>query len=265
MSLSNRTKIILSVAVIASLVIGLPVIGFSILNTNSVHFRLLDNAGVMIEAQGMRIYVDPINLPESFAALPADAVLITHPHGDHYETASVNLIQKEITVNIFSANMTTAIATHNGVGVYPGDEHQVGSIQITAFFMYTFDVNGASASHPVDANYVSYIIEIAGVTFFHAGDSKNIPEYSQLDGTIDVALLPLGPGCQTMAGEEIIDALEVINPRYFVPIHYVEGENFNWITAYGSQCSMSQIVNLAYWQTFKCWNTQTSSKADLQL
>ena len=250
MPLSKNAKIIIAVAVIASVAIAVPVIGFSMMNTNSVHFTLLENAGVMIEANGFRIYVDPISLPQSYANLQADLVLVTHPHGDHYESASINLIQKQSTVNVFPASMTTEIATHDAQGVRPRDELQIGSVQITAFFMYTFDVGGGEASHPRESNWTSYIIEIGGVTFFHAGDSKNIPEYGELQGLIDVALLPLGPGCQTMYNQEVVDALEVIQPRYFVPIHYAEGANIEWLNTYGPQCTMCQIVSLSYWQNF---------------
>lgn len=248
MPLSKNAKILLVVVVIASVAVAVPVIGFSLLQSNGVHFTLLENAGVMIEADGYRVYVDPINLPQSYANLPADLVLITHPHGDHYDSASINLIQKTGTTNVFPASMPTEIATHDGQGVQPRDELQFGSVQITAFFMYTFDIGGGEASHPIEENWTSYIIEVGGVTFFHAGDSKNIPEYGELQGTIDVALLPLGPGCQTMYNEEVVEALEVIQPRYFVPIHYAEGANIEWINTYAAQCTMCQIVNLAYWQ-----------------
>jgi len=249
MSFSKNTKIIIAIAVIASVAVAVPVIGLTLMNTNSVHFTLLENAGVMIETNGFRIYIDPISLPPSYGNLPADVVLITHPHGDHYESTSINLIQKEGTVNIFPASMPTAITAHDGQGVRPRDELQFGSVIITAFFMYTFDVGGGVASHPIEENWTSYIIEVGGVTFFHAGDSKNIPEYVELQGRIDVALLPLGPGCQTMYNQEVVDALEVIHPRYFVPIHYAEGANIEWITTYVPQCTMCQIVSLAYWQS----------------
>ena len=50
---------------------------------SDVNVTLLSNAGVMIEADGMRIYIDPVDLPNSYMDYPADAVLITHHHGDH--------------------------------------------------------------------------------------------------------------------------------------------------------------------------------------
>ncbi len=248
MPLTKNAKIIISVVIVATVAVAVPLIGFSLMPPVGVRFQLLDNAGVMLEFNGYRIYVDPINLPANYEALPADVVLVTHPHGDHYQPSSIGLIQKEGTINVFPANMSAEIVVHGGIGVVPRDELVYEQVTITAFFMYTFDVEGGQASHPLEAEYTSYIIEFGGVTFFHAGDSKNIPEYSEITGTIDVAMLPLGPGCQTMFNEEVVDALEVIQPRYFVPIHYAEGANIEWLTTYASQCTMCQIVSLAYWQ-----------------
>ena len=252
MPLSRRAKIIIGAAVIACLAIGLPVVGISLMNTNNnlIRFNKLENAGVMIEAYGTRIYIDPINLPQSYEAFPADLILITHPHADHYQADMVSMLQKSGTVNVFPENMTTAIIVHDGIGVNPLDELDVGIVHVTAFYMYTFDVPPYPATHPREANWTSYIIDINGFTFFHAGDSKNILEYYQISETIDVALLPLGPGCQTMANEEVVAALNRIQPRYFVPIHYAEGANTEWISIYGSQVTNCQILDIGYWQGY---------------
>lgn len=253
MSFTKRAKILIGVTIIVAIVaVGTP-LALIALNSaatqNTLTLTLLDNAGVMIEHQGLRIYVDPIRLPASYGDLPADAILVTHPHGDHYESYSINLIQNDETVIVFPENMTDAIALHDGIGVNPGDQLTIGHIEITAFYMYTFSIEGYPASHPREANWTSYILDINGFTIFHAGDSKNIPEYYQLTGTIDIALLPLGPGCQTMAGMEVVDALDVIQPAYFIPIHYGTGVNDDWVAAYGSMLTDCQIVNLSYFSS----------------
>ncbi len=218
----------------------------------SITLTLLDNAGVMIEADDLRIYVDPINLNSSFEDLDADAILVTHPHGDHYQSNTVNMLQKEGTVNVFPANMSTEVTLHDGIGVVPGDSVQVGTANITAFYMYTLPVDIYPASHPSEANWTSYIIEIDGFTIFHAGDSKNIDEYEQLEGQIDVALLPLGPGCQTMADYEIVLVLETINPGCFIPIHYAAGADQTWIAEYDDMVADRtdcEILSLAYFES----------------
>ncbi len=196
----------------------------------SIKITTLDNAGVLIEADGACIYIDPIDVPSNYSLLLADAILITHPHGDHYNSEIMEQLQKPTTVNVFPENMSAEILAHNGVGVNPLDSIQVGSINITAFYMYTEvwidDVR--YASHPPEANWTSYIIDINGFKIFHAGDSKNITEYNLITGQIDVALLPLGPGCQAMADLEVVDAIAKLQPTYFIPIHtsYITAELF---------------------------------------
>jgi L-ascorbate metabolism protein UlaG (beta-lactamase superfamily) len=192
-------------------------------SAEGITVTLLTNAGIMIETGDKRIYIDPIDLPQTYRDKPADAVLITHDHGDHYQYASINMVQKEGTVNVFPTMMDSEIARHDGVGAAPGDELMVGEIKVTAYYMYTLSPDGSMpASHPAESGYCSYIVDIDGFTIFHAGDSKLLPEYDELTGTINVACLPLGPGCQTMCDTEIVDVVRVIQPDYFIPIHYIE-------------------------------------------
>ena len=215
----------------------------------TINVTLLANAGVMIEAEDMRIYIDPVDLPSEYRDCPADAVLVTHDHGDHYQYATINMLQKEGTVNVFPRIMDTEIARHDGVGVVPLDEVTLGSVKVTAFYMYTFSPTAdAPATHPAESNYTSYIIEIDGFTIFHAGDSKNIPEYEEL-GNVSLALLPLGPGCQTMYNEEVVNALQVIEPGYFIPIHFTEGANDQFVSRFGSSIEATahcEVINLDY-------------------
>lgn len=232
---SNKPQII-AIAAIAIVVLGASTfVGISLLNNNSlpngsIRLTLLENAGVMIEAEGLRIYIDPFDLPTTYSTLPADAIFVTHPHGDHYNESQVNMLQKPSTINVFPENMSDAVTTHNGVGVNPGDTVQVGSITVTAYYMYT--AIGESASHPPEANWTSYIIDISGFTIFHAGDTKNITEYEDITGQIDVALLPLGPGCQSMTGDEVIDAIDKLQADYFIPIHASNLDSELFILAY---------------------------------
>lgn len=217
----------------------------------SIKLTLLNNAGVMIEADGVRIYIDPYLLPSNYSEYPADAILITHPHSDHYDPVSISEIRTRSTIFVFPKNMTAQINSYNGTGVNPGDVVRVGDISITAFYMYTFPVGEYPASHPAEANWTSYIIDINGFTIFHAGDSKCLDEYEQIANNIDVALLPLGPGCQTMYRSEVVNALRIINPSYFIPIHYEQEEKHTFITIYDVQIEDLgiTIVDLDYFSS----------------
>jgi L-ascorbate metabolism protein UlaG (beta-lactamase superfamily) len=226
MSLTKTTKLILIISssvILVGSAIAIPTSIIYVKNNNTIYFNLLDNAGVMIESKGVRIYVDPVDLPNNYSDLPADAILITHEHGDHYQSTMITMLQKEDTLNVFPAYMSAQVAFFDGLAVVPGDTFLVGHINVTCFYMYTIPPEGYPSGHPIENLYTSYLIDIDGFTFFHAGDSSNIPEYSQLTGLVDVALLPLGPGCQTMTGIDVVFALDVISPDYFIPIHYLLG------------------------------------------
>ena len=216
-----------------------------------VELTFLENAGIMIEAGDLRIYIDPVDIPSEYSDYPADAILITHDHGDHYQRGIIDMLQKEGTINVFPGIMEDEIERHDGTEVAPGDEVTVGPVTVTAYYMYTFSVSGGAATHPAESNYTSYIVDIGGFTIFHAGDSKNIPEYEELAGTIDVAMLPLGPGCQTMAEGEVVEAIRVIEPGYFVPIHFTEESNdlfcsrFRTLIESGAECEVCNLDHYA--------------------
>ena len=189
---------------------------------------------------------------EQEANKKASVLFITHEHGDHYDQAVINMLQKEDTMNVFPAYMSSEIALHDGMAVVPGDTFQVGTIEVTCFYMYTFAPEGYDSSHPAENNYTSYLIDIGGFTFFHAGDSSNIPEYSQLTGLVDVALLPLGPGCQTMTGIDVVVALDVISPSYFIPIHFAFGMDVTFVEDQGTAIANigCELLHMSYYSDY---------------
>lgn len=149
-----------------------------------INVTLLTNAGVLIEADDTRIYIDPVVLPNSYSESPADAILVTHSHGDHYQSSTINMLQKDGPINVFPEIMTAETDAHDGVGVTPGDEFMVGNIKVSTYYMYTFSVvPGQDATHPLESEFTSYIVDVGGFTIFHAGDSKNLSEYEEISGT----------------------------------------------------------------------------------
>ncbi|MCK4897039.1 MAG: hypothetical protein KAS47_09525, partial [Candidatus Heimdallarchaeota archaeon] len=79
-----------------------------------------------------------------------------------------------------------------------------------------------------------------------------IPEYSQLQNTVDVAFLPLGPGCQTMTGIDVVNAIGMIKPTYFVPIHYATDANTEFCETYEISIENygSIITDLEYYESY---------------
>ena len=98
MTLTKSVKLLIIIGVSAAVItaVAVPTSIITVRN-NTVYFYSLYNAGVMIETKGIRIYIDPVDLPDDYENLPADAILITHEHGDHYQQDMIDMLQKDDT------------------------------------------------------------------------------------------------------------------------------------------------------------------------
>ena len=255
---SRNSKIVLGV------IIGALVITASIILVmqptqeppTEITLKLTGNDGVMIEAAGIRIYIDPLYIPSNYSELPADVILITHDHTDHYSPSDIEDIITNDTLFICPANMTHAIDRFNGTGVNPGDTIMFGDINITAFHLYVPDYSsGLPTFHPRSANWTSFLIEIDGFTIYHAGDNKYIDEYEQLTGKIDVAFLPIyfdpgfGPLNESLL--PIVEAIDMIQPRIVIPTHFTDPNREIFIDEYSIlvENTITETLNLPYFST----------------
>lgn len=159
----------------------------------------INHAFVKIKtSDGVVIYIDPYAV-NSFAD-SADIVLITHEHGDHNELSRVK--QKSTCTLIRSSNSNVG-------GVYKS--FTIGNVKVTAVPAY----NG---NHP-KASCVGYVVEFNGIKLYHAGDTGNITEMSDLDTLdLDYALLPMET-VYTVTPEVATLMAAKINAKHDIPIH----------------------------------------------
>lgn len=231
----NNKKIILIIAIILVVGVGGTLITLKLLSSEpeitenylypdmmgteseySVKVTYIEHAGIMLETEDLRIYVDPYHLDDSYMEKPADIVFITHHHTDHYDTNSLAKIVNPNTKIITPKSCTIITSSYNATGVEPRDNGSIEGVEYEAFYMYNIE----NFNHPENANWCSFIITVENITFFHAGDSDNITEYSELTDRIDVAFLPIGGSTYTMDFDMAINAVSVIQPKIFVPIHH---------------------------------------------
>ena len=158
------------------------------------------------------IYFDPWKVR---SAEPADLILITHEHHDHFSAEDVKKLRKPDTIIVTIAAVAKQLAgdVHT---VKPGDTLTVKGIQIEAVPAY----NPAKQFHPKTAGHVGYIITAGGQRIYHAGDTDMIPEMANIH--TDVALLPVG-GKYTMNASEAAEAANLIKPKVAVPMHWGGG------------------------------------------
>lgn len=174
---------------------------------NGIHW--LGHASFRVELGGLVVYFDPWKLKNP---IPADLVLITHDHHDHLSEVDVAKISKPDTIILCAAKGIGKL--HGDVrSVKPGLSLQAGDALVQTVPAY----NVSKAFHPQKAAYVGYILTIAGMSIYHAGDTDLIPEMAGI--TCDVALLPIG-GTYTMDAAAATEALAVIKAKVAVPMHW---------------------------------------------
>jgi L-ascorbate metabolism protein UlaG (beta-lactamase superfamily) len=180
------------------------------------------------------VYIDPWGLRGDLP--PGDLVLITHAHGDHYSKEDLAKIKGGKTTFIAPADVAKEL-TGNVKPIKPGDRTDVAGIKIEAVPAYNIDPARLQA-HPKANNWVGYILELGGRTYYHAGDTDHLPELERV--RTDVAFLPIGGGGFVMTVEEAADLAKKMKPKLAVPMHYgfypgvgvaADGERFKKVAA----------------------------------
>jgi L-ascorbate metabolism protein UlaG (beta-lactamase superfamily) len=156
------------------------------------------------------VYVDPYQLR---AGLPkADLILITHEHSDHCSLADIARLRGPATVVVAPAAAARTLPAPVEV-IAPGEQKTLAGVGVRAVPAYNTD----KKFHPKQAGMVGYLFTVGGVTYYHAGDSDNIPEMAGLRP--DVALLPVS-GTYVMTAAQAAEAARKIQPKVAVPMHY---------------------------------------------
>ena len=160
------------------------------------------------------IYIDPWKINEDEKA---DIILITHEHFDHCSSEDIEKIAKDDTTIVTVADCQSKVtrAEVNDVRlVEPGSKLNAHGIEIEAVHSYNLNKD----FHPQSNNWVGFVITVNGKRIYHAGDTDNIPEMSQLRN-IDVALVPVS-GTYVMTAEEAAQAVKTFKPKLAIPMHY---------------------------------------------
>ena len=162
---------------------------------------------------GRIIYLDPYNIKNGEEK--ADIIVSSHSHGDHFSRSDIKKIWKDDTILLGPVSIADSLKKFDGQALEIGEEFAYKDFAIELFPAYTIK----KGTHPKSNNWVGTIIESAGKSVYHAGDTERIPEMKELASRkITVALLPCG-GTYTMDFEEATDAALDIQPEIVVPMH----------------------------------------------
>lgn len=175
---------------------------------------------------GTRLVIDPFFSGNPVCTLPveeveADWILITHGHGDHIGDA-VSLANRTgatvvSTVEVVSWLQTRGVEKVHGMNIGGARDFPFGRLKLV-HAIHGGMVQGDGAEG-FTTPCAGLLLEVDGCRLYHAGDTALTLDMQLLRGRVDVALLPIGDN-YTMGPEDAARAVELIEPKVVVPIHY---------------------------------------------
>ncbi|MDD2389574.1 MAG: MBL fold metallo-hydrolase [Desulfobacterales bacterium] len=173
------------------------------------NIKWLGHSGFRIRSGQTVIVIDPYKVTD---IVPADIILITHPHFDHCSIDDIRRIQKPSSVIVTESDSAEKLSGDIRI-VAPGDKLSVYGIQIEAVRAYNVNKN----FHHKGKNWLGFIITVDTIRIYHAGDTDLIPEMETFSA--DIAMLPVS-GTYVMNVEAAVEAVKLIQPTVAIPMHY---------------------------------------------
>jgi L-ascorbate metabolism protein UlaG (beta-lactamase superfamily) len=200
----------------------------------------IGHASFLIQTQGQNLLIDPnwarwlkvikrVRHPGlALHELPnIDLVLVTHAHFDHLDRKTLRRIASDqpIVVPFEVGNLVHDLGFHTVHELHHWETHEHGPLRITFTPAHHW---GARVLHDSHRGFGGFVIEAAGRTIYHCGDTAFFEGFGEIGRRhpIDVALLPIGAydppsGREVhMNPEEALDAFVALGAKRMVPMHY---------------------------------------------
>ena len=95
----------------------------------------------------------------------------------------------------------------------PNNNYIIDNIKFNTIPSYNLNKN----FHPIDNNWVGYVIEIDNIKYYIPGDTDLTEETKEVK--CDILFVPIG-GTYTMDYKEAASLTNTIKPKIVIPMHY---------------------------------------------
>ncbi len=153
-------------------------------------------------------------------------IILTHGHGDHYGDC-IKIAENNGATIIATAELADHVGEKvksHGMNLGGGYNFDFGRVKLTLAHHSSSTPDGKYAGDPAGV-----ILTVEGKNIYHAGDTALFYDMKLIgEGTsLDYAFIPIGDNF-TMGIDDAVKAVEFLNPKVVVPIHY---NTFNVIKA----------------------------------
>lgn len=176
-------------------------------------------------------YIEPGMDPSVLPKL--DAILISHTHFDHFSFGSLEQLPRNgiLAIPQGALRYTPEFGFRSVHELSPWESADDSGLTIIAVPVQHFSGRyGFDGAWMRDHGYTGYVVRYRDLTVFFAGDTGYHPEYFKEIGrrfTIDLAVIPIGPGGSWEVGSRIhvhprgaLMIFQDVRADYMLPVHH---------------------------------------------